>query len=89
MGQAASPAASQTLAASERTAAEQKTVFADLDALRDVFAMLPAAVTVSDARGRILFANEAAAEQFHTTIDRLLAGTDAGLPRALHERREA
>jgi len=64
-------------------------VFADLDALRDVFAMLPAAVTVSDARGRILFANEAAAEQFHTTIDRLLAGTDAGLPRALHERREA
>jgi diguanylate cyclase (GGDEF)-like protein len=87
MGQAASPAAQTAFAAPERTAAEQS-VFADLDALRDVFAMLPVAVTVSDARGRVVFANEAAAEQFRTTIARLLAGTDAALTRALAERRD-
>ncbi len=64
-------------------------MFADLDGLHEVFAMLPAAVTVSDARGRVVFANEAAAEQFQTTIPRLLAGADTALPRALSERRDA
>ncbi len=88
MGQAAPLPAQQGIAASERSGAGRD-VFADLDALRDMIAMLPAAVTVMDAHGRVVFANGAAAEQFNTQIDRLLAGTDPGLPRALAERREA
>ena len=88
MGQAAPLPAQQAIAASERSGAGRD-VFADLDALRDMIAMLPAAVTVMDAHGRVVFANAAAAVQFNTQIDRLIAGTDPGLPRALAERREA
>lgn len=88
MGQAAQPAAPQAFVGSERTAAQQS-VFVDLEALRDVFAMLPAAVTVMDARGRIVFANEAAADQFSTQVKHLLASAGPTLPRALGERRDS
>src|SRR5258708_1385889 len=88
MGQAASSAAEGTFAAPERSGADRD-VFADLDALRDVVAMLPAAVTVTDARGRLMFANEAAADQFNTPIDALLTSAGADLPRVLDERRNA
>ena len=87
MGPAASPAAQQAFAPPERSGAEAS-VFADLDALREVIAMLPAAVTVQDARGRCVFANEAAAEQFNTPVDALLNGAEQGLPRALAGRRD-
>lgn len=50
--------------------------------------MLPTAVTVQDARGRCVFANEAAAEQFNTSTDALTANTEQALPRVLAERRD-
>ncbi len=88
MGQAASPAAQSGFAPPERSGAGRD-VFADLDALRDVFAMLPTAMTAMDAQGRVVFANQAAADQFNIPIDQLLAGPPPRRPQALANRSDA
>ncbi len=88
MGQAASSAAQSGFAPPERSGAGRD-VFADLDALRDVFAMLPTATTAMDAQGRVVFANEAAADQFNIPIDQLLANLRQRRPQALANRSDA
>ena len=85
MGQTASPAAQSGFAPSEQSGAGRD-VFADLDALREGGAMLPAAVTAMDAQGRVVFANAAAADQFNIPLDQLLSGAPQRRPQALADR---
>jgi len=61
---------------------------AKLDELRDIVRLLPTSVTVLDAHGNFVLANDAAARQFGIPVHMLLAGGDQRPPQAAGRRRD-